>query len=116
MIVSVTATAPLKATRPIRSRQEVPRTIAGSVGKPVLVEPPALHDRGEVSPLFLEKLEVLHRIAVDDQKIRMGARNELAELARTHKDVRVHDGRGTDDLGGRHDLRADQELAALIVL
>ena len=37
--------------------------------QPVLVEPSVLHDDGEVLALLLEQLEVLERVAVDDEPV-----------------------------------------------
>src|SRR5258708_11833056 len=86
--------------------------IGGSV-QPVLVKAPALHDDREVSAFFLKQLQVLERIAVDDEQIGERARLQAAELALHADDLGADRGGRTDDLGRRQHLGAKRELVRL---
>src|SRR5580693_2640080 len=73
-------------------------------------------DRRDMRALVLEQAKVSIGIAVYDQKIGERARGDLAEPAGLADDFGVDQRRGPDDLLRAHHLRADQELAAVIVL
>src|SRR5947207_4976838 len=66
--------------------------------QPVLVKPAALHDGGKIFALLLQQPEVLQRIAVDQQQVRIGAGLQRPELAFLPNDPRADRRRGTDDL------------------
>src|SRR3979411_216734 len=76
----------------------------------------ALDDRRDMRALVLKQAEILVGVAVDDQQVRISARHDLAELARTLHDLGVDDSRGVDYFVRLHRFGPDQELPALIVL
>src|SRR5262245_4329805 len=81
--------------------------------QPVLVESAALHDHRKVLALPLQQLQVLQRIAVDDEQVGKGARLQAAELALHAHDLGADRGSRADDLGRRQHLRAERELLRL---
>ena len=53
-----------------------------SLTKRILVDYSVLHDQGEVLFRLIEEVEVLERIAIDRQEIRIGAFFDRSEFAR----------------------------------
>src|SRR5262245_53030723 len=77
------------------------------------------HDRRQMRSLVLQQLQILERIATDNQQIRAGTGHQLAELSLTLQDLGVDPGRRADDLARRFPLPfvvADQGLAALLLV
>src|SRR5215469_7112833 len=84
--------------------------------EPVLVELPTLHDGREVRALVLEELEIVDRIAVDDEEISESAGGDHTQLPLLTQHAGRHRRGRLDDLERLHHLTPDQELTALLVL
>src|SRR5689334_5110152 len=81
--------------------------------QPVLVEASGLHDDRKVSALLLQQLEVLERVAVDDNQVGKGALLQTADLALHACDLGADRGSRADDLRRRQYLCAQCELLRL---
>src|SRR5262245_16507884 len=66
--------------------------------------------------LVLEEPEVVERVAVDDEEIRVRIGRDHTELAFLTQDARGNGRRGLDDFERLHDLAPNQELSALLGL
>src|ERR1700722_14645940 len=82
----------------------------------ILVELAGLHDHRQMGALIEEQLELLQRIAVDEDEIGEGARLHDAELALLAQNLDAHEGRLRDDLQRLQDSRAIDEFLALLDL
>jgi len=76
----------------------------------------AFDDRSEVSAVALKQVEIPTRIAVYDQQIGKGALDDLADLAGLSDDLGIDERRRPDDFLRTHNVRANEKLAAVIVL
>ena len=76
----------------------------------------AFDDSSEVSAVALKQAKIPIRIAVDDQQIGKGARDNLAEPTRLPDDLGIGERRRPDDFLRAHNLGANEKLAAVIVL
>ena len=76
----------------------------------------AFDDRSEVCAVVLKQVKIPKWIAVDDQHIGKGARADLAEPAGLSDDLGIDERRRPDDFLRTHNVRANEKLAAVIVL
>jgi len=76
----------------------------------------AFDDRGGVNAVALKQAKISIRIAVDDQQIGKGARDNLAEHTRLPDDLGIGERRRPDNFLRAHHLGANEKLAAVIVL
>src|SRR5450759_4916484 len=81
--------------------------------QPVLVEAPALHDDRKVLAFLLKQLQVLERVAIDNEQIGKSAWLQAAKLALHAHDLGADRGGRTDDVDRRQHPRAERELLRL---
>src|ERR1700691_5208891 len=72
-----------------------------------------LHDGGQTPAIPIEHADVLERISVNDQDIRVAARLNLTEM-RVHQDLGIYRGCGAQDGGGRLHFPPDAKFARLV--
>ena len=76
----------------------------------------AFDDSSEVSAVALKQAKIPIRIAVDDQQVGKGIRDDLAEPTGLPDDLGIDERRRPDDFLRTHNLGANEKLAAVIVL
>jgi len=76
----------------------------------------AFDDSSEVSAVALKQAKIPIRIAVDDQQVGKGIRDDLAEPTGLPDDLGIDERRRPNDFLRIHNLGANEKLAAVIVL